>query len=136
LSAPIWRYAVTRVLIVEDEPEIMELIGDLLVLEGYEVHALQRIPHGLDAIRKLNPDAIVLDLRLPGMGGIELLRLLSSDRELRVTPVLICSGAEDLTRAHASEFRQLGCEVVTKPFDLDEFLDAVRRTVDRGKVRA
>ncbi len=125
-----------RVLIVEDEPEIMEMIGDLLMLEGYEVHALQRIPHGLDSIRALDPDAVVLDLRLPGMGGVELLRLLASDRALGATPVLICSGAADLTSKHAQELKELGCEVVTKPFELDEFLAAVGRTVDRGKVKA
>ena len=125
-----------RVLIVEDEPEIMEMIGDLLVLEGHDVHALQRVPHGLDSIRKLDPEAIVLDLRLPGLGGVELLRVLAADRELGATPVMICSGAADLTRAHAEEFKALGCEVVTKPFELDEFLATLGRALDRGKVRS
>jgi DNA-binding response OmpR family regulator len=122
---------VARVLIVEDEPEIQALIGDLLLLEGYEVHALGRVPRGLDAIRRLAPDAIVLDLRLPGIGGIELLRLLSADAQLRETPILICSGAADLRELHSEEFRALGCEVVAKPFELDELLDGVRRAVER-----
>jgi CheY-like chemotaxis protein len=47
---------VFRVLIVEDEPEILDLIGDLLTLEGYDVHTLRRIPHGLDPIRALSSD--------------------------------------------------------------------------------
>ena len=120
-----------RVLIVEDEPEIQELIGDLLLLEGYEVHALGRVPRGLDAIRRLAPDAIVLDLRLPGLGGVELLRLLAADRQLRSTPVLICSGAADLRELHAEEFRSLGCEVVAKPFQLEQLVEGVRRAVGR-----
>jgi DNA-binding response OmpR family regulator len=120
---------VSRVLIIEDEPEILDLIGVLLTLEGYEVHTLQRIPHGLDPIRELAPNAIVLDLRLPGLGGIELLRLLAADRELRRTPVVVCSGANELTRVHGPEFATLGIEVIRKPFTLDELIGSVRRAV-------
>ena len=123
-----------RVLIVEDEPEIQELIGDLLFLEGYEVDALSRIPHGLDPIRRIAPDVIILDLRLPGLGGVELLRLLKADRQLRAIPVVICSGAENLRRAHADEFAELTSDVLAKPFELDELIASVRRAVgDRQK---
>lgn len=119
----------SRVLIIEDEAAILDLIGDLLTLEGYEVHALQRIPHGLDPIRQLQPDAIVLDLRLPGLGGIELLRLLAADRDLRRTPVVICTGAHELTRVYGPELALLGCEVVRKPFALEDLIGSVRRAV-------
>ena len=61
------------------------------------------MPHGLDQIRLLAPSAIVLDLRLPGLGGIEFLRLLATDQRLRRTPVVVCSGASDLTRVYGSE---------------------------------
>jgi len=120
---------VSRVLIIEDEPEILDLIGDLLTLEGYDVHRLRRIPFGLDAVRVLAPSAIVLDLRLPGVGGIELLRLLAEDRQLRRTPVVICSGADDLTRVHGPELAVMGCEVVHKPFELEDLIGSVRRAV-------
>lgn len=118
-----------RVLIIEDEPEILDLIGDLLLLEGYDAHRLSRIPHGLDPIRDLAPNAIVLDLRLPGLGGIELLRLLAADRQLRRTPVVICTGADDLRRLHGPELNALGCEVVRKPFALEDLIGSVRRAV-------
>lgn len=118
-----------RVLIIEDEAEILDLIGDLLALEGYEVHTLSRIPFGLDPIRRLDPSAIVLDLRLPGVGGIELLRLLAADRQLRRTQVVICTAADDLTQVHGPEFATLGCEVVRKPFPLEDLIGSVRRAV-------
>jgi two-component system response regulator MprA len=120
---------VSRVLIIEDEPDILDLLGDLLTLEGYDVHALRRIPHGLDPIRQLAPNAIVLDLRLPGLSGVELLRLLAADRVLHRTPVVICTGAGDLTRTYGSEFDRLGCEVVRKPFELEDLIGSVRRAV-------
>ncbi|MGE3271065.1 MAG: two-component system response regulator [Chloroflexota bacterium] len=118
-----------RVLIIEDEPEILDLIGDLLMLEGYEVHRLRRIPSGLDSVRMLAPDTIVLDLRLPGVGGMELLRLLAADRQLRRTPVVICSGADDLTRVYGPELAVMGCEIVRKPFELEDLIGSVRRAV-------
>jgi DNA-binding response OmpR family regulator len=120
---------VARVLIIEDEAEILDLIGDLLALEGYEVHTLSRIPFGLDPIRRLDPNAIVLDLRLPGVGGIEFLRLLGADRKLRRTQVVICTAADDLTQIYGPEFATLGCEVVRKPFDLEDLVGSVRRAV-------
>jgi len=120
---------VARVLIIEDEAEIRNLIGDLLALEGYEVHTLRRIPYGLNPIRQLDPSAIVLDLRLPGLGGIELLRLLSADRQLRRTQVVICTAADDLAEIYGPEFATLGCEVVRKPFALEDLVGSVRRAV-------
>jgi DNA-binding response OmpR family regulator len=120
---------VSRVLIIEDEPDILDLIGDLLSLEGYEVHTLRRIPYGLDRIRLLSPSAIVLDLRLPGLGGIEFLRLLAADARLGRTPVVVCSGADDLTRVYGPELAVLGCEVVRKPFELEDLIGSVRRAV-------
>ena len=123
---------VSKVLIVEDEAEIQDLIGDVLALEGFEVHALSRIPHGLDSIRQLAPDAIVLDLMLPGVGGVELFRILTSDRALAGTPIVICSGAADLRELHGPEFAEYGAEVVAKPFELEELLDAVRRAMAKG----
>jgi DNA-binding response OmpR family regulator len=124
---------VFRVLIIEDEPDILDLISDLLTLEGYDVHTLRRIPHGLDQIRLLAPDTIVLDLRLPGLGGMELLRLLAADAQLRRTPVVICSGADDLTRNYGPEIALLGCEVVHKPFALEDLIGSVRRAVWSGQ---
>ncbi|MCC7368620.1 MAG: response regulator [Chloroflexi bacterium] len=118
-----------RVLIIEDEPEILDLLGDLLTLEGYDVHQLRRIPLGLDQVRVLAPNAIVLDLRLPGLGGMELVRLLAADRQLRRTPVVICSGADDLTSIYRQELTSLGCEIVPKPFELEDLIGSVRRAV-------
>jgi DNA-binding response OmpR family regulator len=126
---------VSRVLIVEDEPEILDLIGDLLTLEGYDVHQLRRIPVGLDQVRALAPNAIVLDLRLPGLGGMELVRLLAADRQLRRTPIVICSGAADLTRVYGPELARLGCEVVHKPFELEDLIGSVRRAVWSSQYR-
>ncbi len=117
------------VLIVEDDQEIRELIGDVLTLEGYAVHSMERLPHGLDRIRKLQPDIIVLDLGLPGIGGIEILRIIREDPGLGNVPIIVCSGALDTIQLHNEEFRELHVPVVKKPFNLDQLLDAVRTSI-------
>jgi CheY-like chemotaxis protein len=119
----------STVLIVEDDQEIRELIGDVLTLEGYTVHSMARLPHGLDRIRKLEPDVIVLDLGLPGIGGIELLRIIKEDPQLGEIPIVICSGAVDTIQSHRQEFEDLGIPVVKKPFHLEQLLQAVRHPV-------
>ena len=114
------------VLIVEDDQEIRELIGDVLTLEGYTVHSLERLPHGLDKVRSINPDVIVLDLGLPGIGGIEILRIIREDPVLGKVPIVVCSGAVDTIQQHADEFRELNIPVVKKPFNLEQLLTTVR----------
>lgn len=135
---PMWRHAeglgynvpgeiaMSTVLIVEDDQEIRELIGDVLALEGYSVHSLARLAHGLDRIRKIKPDVIVLDLGLPGIGGIELLRIIKADPTLGSIPVVICSGAVETIQQHRDEFAELDIPVVRKPFNLDQLLAAVK----------
>jgi DNA-binding response OmpR family regulator len=119
----------STVLIVEDDQEIRELIGDVLTLEGFTVHSMARLPHGLDRIRNIEPDVIVLDLGLPGIGGIELLRIIKEDPKLGSIPIVICSGAVDTIQHHRQEFEDLGIPVVRKPFHLEQLLAAVRNPV-------
>ena len=104
----------STVLIVEDDQEIRELIGDVLTLEGFTVHSMARLPHGLDRIRKIEPDVIVLDLGLPGIGGIELMRIIKEDPKLGSIPIVICSGAVDTMQAHRKEFEDPGIPVRPK----------------------
>ena len=117
----------------------------LLFSEGAPVAIVEDAPafprdaeyEGLDARASLGPllrpDALLLDLRLPGLGGMELLRLLAADTRLRRTPVVICSGASDLTRVYGPEIATLGCEVVRKPFELEDLIGSVRRAVWSGQ---
>lgn len=116
-----------RVLVVEDEREILELVADTLSLEGYQVRTTEEAHGVLSLIRRMQPDLIVLDLRLHGMSGVQLLPLLASDAP--GTPVLVTSGAHDLLEEYAEEFHRLGAMVLKKPFSLDKFLGAVQKAI-------
>jgi signal transduction histidine kinase/DNA-binding NarL/FixJ family response regulator len=117
-----------RVLVIDDEPEIAELIAGQLA--PLEVEAT--IAHsGEEALEKLHADrfdAITLDILMPGMDGFEVLRRIRDDPELRITPIVfvsVFSGRHEL----AGEW------VVSKPIDADELRDALAAAVSTGRTR-
>ena len=101
-----------KILVVDDEPSIANLVVSYLRKEGYEVYSAADGPGGLKAARSYRPDLIVLDIMLPGMDGLEVLRQLRSESNVYVI----------LLTAKTEEFDQvLGLSVgaddyVTKPF--------------------
>lgn len=107
------------VLIVEDDPDIRNTLGDLLRREGYEVMLAK---DGVEAVSLLeaahHPCAILVDLLMPGVVGQELLEYLREDDRLASIPVAIVSGSPHL----APE----GYKVFKKPLDLRPLLDFVR----------
>ena len=125
---------VTRVLIVEDNPEIAEGISLNLVHEGYDVRIAGDGEAGLDVCRAWRPDLIILDLLLPGLDGYGVLRTLRA--EGTNTPVLILSalgGEVDRVRG----FRVGADDYVVKPFGLLELLarvEAILRRTAPGQV--
>jgi DNA-binding response OmpR family regulator len=111
-----------RVLVVEDETPIRELIADALREPGYEVHTAHNGAVALQSMRDWLPDVVVLDLMMPqldGTGFTELARL--NERFARV-PVLLVTAAYDA----ASAARQIGARAwLSKPFELDHLVALV-----------
>ena len=78
-----------RVLIIDDEPEILEMLEILLIAEGFEVVTAQDALSGLRAAYQAHPDAILLDVMMPTMDGFEACRRL---REMTEVPILLLTG--------------------------------------------
>jgi CheY-like chemotaxis protein len=115
-----------RVLVVDDEAVIRQLIVINLELEGFEVH---EAVDGLDALekaRELDPDVVTLDVMMPGLDGITTARRLRTDpltSRARIVLISARTRSADLERGNDA-----GADAyVTKPFDPDEIVDAVRR---------
>src|SRR3970040_1205445 len=73
-----------KILVVDDEPSIVNLVAAYLKPEGYEVYTAMDGPSGLKAARAFKPDLVILDVMLPGMDGIELLSRLRRESEVYV----------------------------------------------------
>jgi DNA-binding response OmpR family regulator len=118
------------VLVVEDDPEINELIGAYVELAGY---SCRRVLRGEDALREAHahhPMLIVLDVMLPDLDGFEVCRRLRSASDTARIPVVMLTALdqEDM-RVRA---KQCGAdEYLTKPFDPDRLLEAIRAHADQ-----
>jgi len=116
---------VTRILVVDDEALIRQLVVDTLTDEGHEVCAADSGESALSQLAEPRPDLLIVDLRMPGMTGQELVRRQRAESE--PIPVVVLSGS--------SEAKQLGAEmgadaVIHKPFDLDELVRVVEQVID------
>ena len=118
-----------RILVVEDQAELAELIARNLVIEGFEVRTVGDGRGVMTLVRSWRPDLVILDLMLPGMDGFEVLRALRGvDRRL---PVIILSArGEEADKVRG--FRLDADQYVTKPFGLLELLERVHGLLRRA----
>jgi CheY-like chemotaxis protein len=115
-----------RVLVVDDEAVIRQLIVINLELEGFEVHQAVDGLDALDKARELDPDVVTLDVMMPnldGIGAAERLRADPSTSRARIVLISARTRPADVARGRAAG----ADEYLTKPFDPDAVVDAVRR---------
>jgi DNA-binding response OmpR family regulator len=113
-----------RVLVVDDDRDLCDLLSDYLVDEGYEVSRAYGGRDAIDAAHRSAPDAVLLDLLLPDVSGIAVGRALRDDAGTRDVPIVIISGDRAaLARSRA----ELGAHTfIEKPFSLTDVEAAVR----------
>jgi two-component system OmpR family response regulator len=117
-----------RLLVVDDEPYIADLLATGLRFVGFEVRTAGSGMEALTAVREWRPDALVLDVMLPDLDGFEVTRRLRA--EGRGTPVLFLT-ARDATEDKVSGLTIGGDDYVTKPFSLEEVIARVRAVLRR-----
>ena len=119
------------VLVVEDDPSIVGYLEYHLRSSNYEVMTASTVREAWALVTEIPPHAAIVDIQLPGVYGWELVRRIRNDLGLRNTPVIICSGViGDKERAEAES---LNCELMTKPFEIDEVLERVKVLIERGR---
>jgi two-component system OmpR family response regulator len=117
-----------RVLVVDDEPNLTELLGMALRYEGWEVRSAGTGMQAVRAAREFDPDAVVLDMMLPDFDGLEVLRRMRADNPN--VPVLFLT-AKDAVEDRVSGLTAGGDDYVTKPFSLEEVVARVRALMRR-----
>ena len=121
-----------KVLIVDDEINIVELLSVSLKFQGFEVHTASNGPAALDRARDVSPDAVILDVMMPGMDGFGVLRRLRADGI--DAPALFLT-ARDTLQDKITGLTLGGDDYVTKPFSLEEVVARLRvilRRTGRG----
>lgn len=122
--------AANHVLVVDDEEDLRGALADLLAKEGYAVSTAASGREAVSLAHGRPFDLVTMDLRMPGMGGVEALAEL---RRLHPhMPVLVLSGYT--TPEDAAACLALGAlEIIAKPFDFDQLLAAVGEAIRRGR---
>jgi DNA-binding response OmpR family regulator len=119
-----------KILIVDDEVDLVETVRFPLEMEGYHVLVSYNGEDALSQARKENPDLILLDLMLPKLDGYKVCRLLKFDERYKHIPILM------LTAKTQEKDRILGMETgadeyITKPFDMDYLMKKVKEYLSK-----
>ena len=117
-----------RLLVVDDEPSILELLSVSLRFAGFEVATATNGVDALNTARTFTPDLVVLDVMMPGLDGFEVARQLRSSGD--TTPVVFLT-AKDATEDRVQGLTIGGDDYVTKPFSLEEVVARIRAVLRR-----
>lgn len=114
-----------RILVVDDEKEITEIVDAFLTTAGYEVAVENTAQGGIQRAKSFKPHLILLDIMMPGMDGYEVCNQLKQDNVTADIPVVFLTG-KDARDDQGRSFRS-GCDLfVKKPFSCERLLDIVR----------
>jgi len=121
-----------RVLVIEDDANILLSLEFMLEREGYDVRSATCGREGLAAMRRDRPDVVILDLMLPDLSGYEVCQQARRDPELVDTPILILTArAQDAERQKG--LQSGASEYVTKPFRVSDLIHRVARLVQASE---
>ena len=121
----------TRVLVVDDEPNITELVSLGLRYEGFDVSSAYDGRGALRAVRELKPELVILDVTMPDIDGLEVVRRMRAENIW--LPVIFLT-ARDATEDKIAGLTIGGDDYIAKPFSLDELIARVRALVRRNRV--
>ncbi len=126
---------VGRLLIVDDDQATIETFAHILSLEGYDVRTASNAELALREAEAIQPDAIILDLRMPFINGLGMLYRLRAGKAFSDTPVVVVTGDQCVDDAVLQELRELGAEVRFKPLWLEDLIGVARELIAAGARR-
>ena len=115
-----------RILVLDDNTDILEIVHETLTYEKFEVQSTSRGDTVIPLVEQFNPDLVILDYRVAGANGGELCRQIKSHPDFGNLPVIIFSAYIN----HNDELFKYGCDaIINKPFDLTELVEKVNSLI-------
>ncbi len=119
------------VVCIEDEPEMIDLVKLILGRKGFELTGAMGGREGLEAVRRIKPDLVLLDLMMPDMDGWEVYQQMKADDELKDIPVIVVTAkAQSIDKVLGLHIAKVD-DYVTKPFGPQELLQSVERVLSK-----
>ena len=122
-----------RVLIIDDDYEIVSILTEILKLENHEISSAGEPVEGMQMARKVKPDLIILDYHMPGNTGSHLYESLRRNNATKTTPILFMSGEADPAQIMSEVSDGSGARFLPKPVKLDEFRRTIREMLAGAK---
>ncbi|HAZ09234.1 MAG TPA: hypothetical protein DCZ01_12110 [Elusimicrobia bacterium] len=119
-----------KVLVIDDEPEMINLVKYTLAEAGFEVHSCDSGREAWDDIIKIKPDVLILDVMLPGIDGYSLQLKIAGDPATKTMPIVVLTALEP-ARTLFQKFPQV-VGFITKPFKPEDLLQAVQSAAERS----
>ncbi|MGE5073982.1 MAG: response regulator transcription factor [Anaerolineae bacterium] len=127
------RHSQKRILCIEDEPEMIDLIRLILGRRGYQVSGATGGLAGLQAVRMERPDLVLLDLMMPDMDGWEVYQQMKADDNTRHIPVIVVTAkAQSIDKVLGLHIAKVD-DYIAKPFSPQELLSSVEKTLSRKR---
>lgn len=120
-----------EVLVVEDDPDMNEMLGAYVQLAGFEYRPALDGSSALAAMKDRRPALVLLDLMLPDIDGLEVCQRMRADEATRETPVVILSARDEPEARRRAALLSVR-EYLTKPFDPDALIASIRKAVADG----
>ena len=122
-----------RILCIEDEAEMIELMRLILSRKGYQVSGAAGGQEGLEKVREEMPDLVLLDLMMPDMGGWEVYQQMKADEKLKDIPVIIVTAkAQNIDKVLGLYIAKVD-DYIAKPFSPSELIDSVEHVLKKLK---
>lgn len=119
----------SKILIVDDDPEIVRLISELLKDEGYDIETVTQSLRVYDRAKESKPDLILLDIMMPYLDGWDELKLFNLDEELRGIPVIIITADRNAFKGVDNAGQYGVVDHLFKPFELNELLSKIQQAL-------
>jgi CheY-like chemotaxis protein len=120
------------IVVIDDDIAYLRLMERLLTREGYRVTVLQQSSAAYELVAREQPSLVIVDVRMQNDdAGLAVLNLIRLDPETAAIPLLVCSADGVFLREKEAYLRERGCEILEKPFDLDDLLEKVRTALGR-----
>ncbi|BAQ64082.1 diguanylate cyclase domain-containing protein [Geminocystis sp. NIES-3709] len=123
-----------NILLIDDLPENLQLLGDLLIKLGYTVRSVTSGRMALKTLQVKQPDVILLDIKMPEMDGYQICQVIKTQENLQDIPIIFISALDD-TFDKVKAFQCGGVDYITKPFQIEEVVARVENqlTIQRQK---
>lgn len=116
-----------RVVCIEDEPEMIDLVRLILSRKGFEVIGADGGVEGLQTVKREKPDLVLLDLMMPDMDGWEVYQQIKADEDLRGIPIVVVTAkAQSIDKVLGLHIAKVD-DYITKPFGPQELLESVEK---------